>query len=275
MKPNSLFQLCRITYSSIWILILLLLIGIAIIPTGCKDETAIMPNATESPITYRDGETLSTRYVLELLGDACVPGSIHIGTGCNDVEYIDTMQIALPGYTGCTFTIVFKYYLCPGGGLLDFTMSDFQIISHNCAAFSSAFNSAITAGGSTLNTFITNTELAIYNQVEAAIIAQYVPLGTYPCLQGLFFNINFIKVSCYYYCIIEYQNGSSTYVKVACGVDCCERHTRVCRNAQGNLVIETSYVHPDGIHCEDAPDFEENPVLNLCTRQTNCSYKCP
>lgn len=275
MKPKSILSTGRFKYSFFGSLILSMLFGIAFIPTGCKDETAILPNTKESVLTYRDGEPLSTRDVLELLGDACVPGSIHIGTGCNDIEYLDTMQITLPGYTGCTFTIVWKYYLCAAGGLLDYTMSDFQIISHNCSAFSTAFNSAITTGGSTLTTFITNTELAIYNQLEAALIAQYVPTGTYPCLQGLFFNIIFIKASCYYNCIIEYQNGSSSYVKVACGVDCCERHTRVCRNAQGNLYTEVEYVHPDGIFCEDPPDFEDNPVLELCTRQTNCSYKCP
>lgn len=275
MRPNLFLRTSGIQYSFFGFLILSMLLGIAFIPIGCKDETAIEPSTKESVITYRNGETLSTRYVLELLGNACVPGSIHVGVGCNDIEYTDTMQIALPGYTGCTFTVVFKHYECGPVGLFDYTMSDFQIISHNCAAFTTAFNNAITTGGSTLATFITNTEIAIYNQIEAAILAQYVPTGSYPCLQGILFNIIFIKASCYYHCIIENPNSTSTYVKVACGVDCCERHTRVCRNAQGNLYTEVEYVHPDGIFCEDPPNFEENPVLKLCTRQTNCSYSCP
>lgn len=275
MKPNSFFSTNRYMYSLFGIIILSIPIGISIILNGCKDDTAILPNANESVVTYRSGETLSTRYVLDLLGDACVPGSIFIGSGCNDIEYIDTMQITLPAYTGCTFTIVFKHYECAAGGLLDYTMGDFQIISHNCSAFTTAFYTALTTGGSTLATFLTNFELSIYNQIEQAIIAQYVPTGTYPCLQGLFFNIIFIKASCYYNCIIDYPNSTSNYVKVACGVDCCERHTRVCRNAQGSIYTEVEYVHPDGIFCEDAPDFEENPILKLCTRQTNCSYKCP
>ncbi len=274
MKPNSFLSSRRLKNSSFGIVIFLLLIGIALIPTACKDEAIPIQNEKESVITYRNGETLSTKSVLELLGESCVPGSINIGVGCNDIEYIDTMQIAIPGYIGCTFTVVFKYYLCSAGGMTDFTMGDFQIISHNCSAFTTAFNSAITAGGSSLSTFITNFELSILNQIEQAIIAQYVPIGTFPCLQGLFFNIIFIKASCYYNCIIDYPNGSTSYIKVACGVDCCERHTRVCRNSQG-VYTEVEYVEPDGVFCVDAPDFGENPVLQLCTRQTNCSYKCP
>jgi len=170
---------------------------------------------------------------------------------------------------------VYKYYICSAAGLTDYTMGDFQILSHNCSAFSTNLGNAFTAGGATLTTFIENFEFAIYSQLQNNVIAQYVGPHTYPCLQGLFFNILFTRASCYKRCIIENSNHTSTLVKIACGVDCCERHTRVCRDGNGNLVIETENVHPSEPYCSDPPDFSQNPIMARCTQTTSCQYKCP
>ncbi len=154
-------------------------------------------------------------------------------------------------------------------------MGDFQILHHNCPAFTSALGSALTAGGATLTNFEESFELAIYNQLQALIIAQYVPVNSqYECQHCLFFNIIFIKASCYKRCFFSLSNGAQSYVKVACGVDCCERFTTVCRDVHGALVTDTYYVHPSEPYCTDPPDFSSNPVLARCDRETSCPYKC-
>ncbi len=264
-----------ITFSLFFMVFFLAMISFT--PWSCKEESISLQNNLEPTVKYRGGgeDQLSTADIIELLGESCVPGSINIGFGCNDVEYIDTVVVTLPTYTGCSFTIVYKHYECAAGGLLDYTMGDFQILSHNCSAFTSGLGSAFTAGGSTLTTFVENFELAIYNQLEQIIIAQYVPTGTYLCQHGLFFNIIFIKASCYKRCLMNFNDGSASYVKVACGADCCERHTRVCRDQNGDLYTEVEYVHPSDPYCEDPPDFSGNPVLSRCVRETSCAYKCP
>jgi len=228
-------------------------------------------------ITFRDGEVdaLLTKDLIQLLGESCVPGSIDIGFGCNDVEYIDTMVITLPAYSGCTFTSVYKKYECSAGGLFDYTMGDFQVLSHNCSAFSTALNGSYVTGAASFNAFVENFELAIYNQIQSNIIASYVPVGTYACLQGLFFNIIFIKASCYKRCIIEFSNGYASYMKIACGSDCCERHTRVCRNSLGALYIETLNAPAYPPSCDNPPSFPGNMLLSRCIRETACSYSCP
>src|SRR5690606_19293507 len=77
---------------------------------------------------------------LEVVGESCVPGSIDIGLGCNDVEYNDTLAITLSAYPGCTFIVAYKHYECEAAGLFDYTMGDFQILSHDCANFSADVN---------------------------------------------------------------------------------------------------------------------------------------
>ncbi len=267
--------------STLPISLLFIAISIAMISQSilsCKDEAITLQNDKDQIISSRGGEEgdLSTSDVLKLLGTACVPGSINIGVGCNDVEYTDTAAVSLPGYSGCTFTVVYHYYLCTAGSTLtDFTMGDFQILSHNCSAFTAALGGALTSGGSTLTNFVESFELSIYNALQTQIIAQYVPVGSnYQCLHGVFFNILFIKASCYKRCFFTLGNGAQTYVKVACGADCCERHTRVCRDANNALVSETYYIHPSEPYCQDPPNFEGNPVLSRCDRETSCQYKC-
>ena len=183
--------------------------------------------------------------------------------------------MTLPSYTGCTFTVVYKHYECTAGSLTDYTMGDFQILSHNCPAFTSALNSAFTAGGATFSTFTDNFENAIALQIQQSILAANVPTGTFPCLQGLFFNINFLRASCYKRCQLSFSNGTASYIKIACGADCCERHTTACRDQFGVLQTSTYYVHPSPPTCTDAPIFSGNPVLSRCIRQSSCTYSCP
>jgi hypothetical protein len=258
-------------------LIFLLLGALSALIWSCKDESFAQPSSGEKFITYRDDDDrLETGDLLELLGESCVPGSIiNVGLGCNDVEFIDTVNITLPSYTGCTFTVVYKYYICSAAGLTDYTMSDFQILSHNCSAFSTALVSAFAAGGSTLAAFVESFDFAIYSQLQNRVITNYVGPHQYLCGEGLFFSILFTRASCYKRCIIEHSNHTSSLVKIACGVDCCERHTRVCRDENGALVIETENVHPSEPYCADPPDFSENPVMLKCVQTTSCQYKCP
>lgn len=210
---------------------------------------------------------------MDLLGESCVPEESQ---GCNGIEYIDTMVVSIPGYTGCSFTIVFKHWECWIGTLLaDYTVGDFQIIHHNCSAFSTALNTAFNAGGSTFTTFVASFESAIYNAIQTNVINTYVPTGSFPCLQGLFFNITFLRASCYKECIILFDNNTASLVKIVCGTDCCEIHTTACRDSHGQLVTDTYYAPSYPPTCENAPIFTGNPILLKCTRTAECSYRCP
>ena len=153
-------------------------------------------------------------------------------------------------------------------------MGDFQILSHNCPGFTSAMNTALSTSPTAVISFIDAFDLAIYNALNTLIINENVPTGTFPCLQGVYFQINFIHASCYKYCVIAFNDDAASYVKVACGSDCCERHTRVCRNANGTLNIERYFAPAYPPSCENPPSFPDNTVLDRCLRETACTYKC-
>ncbi len=243
----------------------------------CKEESVLLKSSDKSPINYREGEGDPTvEDLLELIGTSCVPGSINSGTNCNDIEYTDTVVVNLPSYTTCTFTVVYKYYLCYAGSMMvDYTMGDFQILTHNCSTFSSALTTAIGIGGSTLTNFMENFESSIYDQLQAQIIAQYVSNNNnFKCGHGLFFNILFLKASCYKRCYFHLANGAATYAKIACGADCCEWHTAICIDENNVLHLETLFAPPDTEYCTDPPVFEGNPILNRCETESNCVYRC-
>jgi hypothetical protein len=243
---------------------------------SCKDEQAFEPRTSGPEIALRSGEgDLETIDLLDLLGESCLPNSIlNVGTNCNDVEFTDTANVTLAAYPGCTFVVVWHYYKCVVGTLTDYTMGDFQILSHNCAGFETAMNNALSTSPATLITFLDAFDLSIYNALIPVIINENVPPNTFECLHGVYFLIHFIHTSCYKYCVIEFDDESVSYVKVACGSDCCERHTRVCRNANGTLNIQQYFAPAYPPSCENPPTFTGNSVLDRCIRQTSCAYKC-
>ena len=257
-----------------FVIILFILVGLV---AGCTEDGNQLKTNDILQIQTRDECDLDTDDLLELLGESCLPGDIlEVSPGCNDVKFTDTVNITLPGYTGCTFTVVYNHYECWAGSfMVDYTMGDFQILSHNCSAFDAALNSAFTAGGISYTTFIENFETQILNQLEDLVLAQYVPTGSFPCLQAIFFNIYFIRASCYKNCIVELNNGLSSIMKIACGADCCQRHTRACRNSFGQLYTETYYTPAYPPTCEDPPVFTGNSLLSRCMRETPCTYHCP
>ncbi len=83
MKLNLISNLQKIKISKADFLAILFLIVVSIAFYQCRDESTSVPNKTESPVNTRGGEDEdpSSPDILELIGTACVPGSIFIGTG--------------------------------------------------------------------------------------------------------------------------------------------------------------------------------------------------
>lgn len=246
-----------------------------------------MPNepSGEMLITNRGGDVdiggfgFHTEKLLELLGESCVPKNILDTSyvGCNDKEFIDTLSVTLSSYPGCTFVVVYSYYDCSAAGLTDITMGDFQILSHDCSSFTTALNNAFSLGVSAFRTFIDNFNLSIYDEIEDFLIDKFVVDSAYLCFFGAYFNITFIKSTCYKECIIvtDPHNGLATYAKVTCGADCCERHTTVCRQSDGSLNIDTNIAPGHPPICADPPVFIGHELLNRCYKESACRYVCP
>ena len=222
-------------------------------------------------------ENRSNGDLLDLLGTACVPSSIVIPGACNDTIYTDTVEIMNHNmYPGCTFKLIFKRQECKlGSSLEDVTIGDFQILEHNCSQFSTDlfnyYNQSIWSN------YIIDFESEMWNKIRDYIISQKVTGNKFPCLGGVFFNINFIRASCYRYASIIQKNGLGISTKLACGSQCCERHTRVCRNQDGSLnITQNDVTNPWSIDCSD-PSFLTDPPLWLGRVEwlTNCLVTCP
>lgn len=76
--------------------------------------------------------------LLEALGTDCFNGELEI-PGCNNVAIPGELIITdLPSYPGCTFKVIFNYYQCNLiSGINQVSVSDYQIVEHDCPAFSS------------------------------------------------------------------------------------------------------------------------------------------
>ena len=211
------------------------------------------------------------------MGTACVPSSINIGFGCNDTTYIDTVVInSLSQYPGCIFKVIFQRQECKVGSTLeDVTIGDFQILEHNCSQFSIDINNNYNQ--SIWSSFIINFETSMWNSIRDYLIALKVTGNKFLCGQGKWFNINFIRASCYRYASGIQRNGLAISTKLSCGSQCCERHTTVCRNQNGTLQItQNDVTNPFNIDCSDPPFLTEPPVwLGRIEWITSCKVTCP
>jgi hypothetical protein len=117
----------------------------------------------------------------------------------------------------------------------------------------------------------------MWNVIRDLIIAQNVTENKFNCSVGVFFQINFIRASCYRYASVIQKNGLGISTKLSCGLQCCERHTRVCRKADGTLqIVQNDVTNPFSISCSD-PAFLTDPPVWLGRIQwiTPCSVTCP
>lgn len=256
-----------------YLLGLLLTISLITIYISCDKNMEKSTKLQDESVQFRSEGDL-----LDLLGTACVPDHINVGYGCNDTLWIDTLIINNhPQYPGCSFKIIFNRRNCSYDVFTDVTIGDFQIIDHDCPQFSQDINSYYNQ--SIWSSYIIDFETNMWNSIRDHIISEYVTGNNFLCGQGYFWNIYFIRASCVQYASIATGKGLSAMVKLACGSQCCERHTRVCRNADGTLnITQYDVTNPFTIDCSD-PAFLTDPPLwfkkTAVQWITPCEVTCP
>lgn len=233
--------------------------------TGCTDDPATLPENPEHIIGIRnDGE-------YALVGISCFPDSL-IET-CDSLPTIDTMVITLADYPDCIFQIAYELYQCQEFGRYNYHLGNYWLVSHNCLAFTSTYNAAVSAGGATLAAFVENFDHDVYLAMKSNLAQLFVPNGTTPCSESYAYFWSYIRTSCFKTCYI--QSGTTvSSKKVACGSDCCSERTRVCRDESGILVFQSTY--QDGYYppCS-GPNIYSTGTPILCTSETECGYTCP
>ena len=246
---------------------------------GCnQNEPQLVSKEVGPTISQRGISEDST--VLDLLGTYCFDPSIfEAGVGCNDSLYQDTITVMnLPSYPGCTFTVIYKYLICSAAGLLDISISDFQIIDHNCSAFSNDISNVMSA--SIFSNFVQNFDQEMYTAIELHFISN-INMNNYRCGFGAFVLIKFFTASCYRYCIAELPNSTfASMTKAACGTECCEHQTKYCKDQFGAIIAEpddTPFVYPpicDGSSILDQLlpcQFSDRPKVKW---ETPCTFRC-
>jgi hypothetical protein len=237
-----------------------------LVPLGCHEEEASPKNdLSTSALAEREDE----RY--ELLGVSCFPDSLI--EVCDSFPTLDTMLITLADYPGCTFSVVYEYYECRRGSNQYYYLGNYYLLSHNCPAFTAAYNAALAAGGATLAAFVENFDHDVFLAIKTNLANILIPVDTYPCDEGYAFFYNYIRTSCFKWCYI--QNGSTVSSKqVACGSDCCVERTRACRDENGILILQTAYQTSYPPHC-DGPTIYSTGLPGLCTSESACEFTCP
>jgi hypothetical protein len=265
MKNINLFSNRK--KSILWVFMMLTGSFFLILPYGCKEDP-ISPD-DRSNISIR-GDSIED--LLELLGIACLPDSIQ--EECDSFPSIDSMVIMLPDYPGCSFWITYEMYECRSGNNLYYYLGNFEIINHNCAAFTAAFNSAYAAGGATLASFVENFDHDVFLKIKTNLANTLVPAGSYPCDSSYVTFMSYIRVSCFKWCYV--QNGQTiSSIKVACGSDCCSEVTRACRDEGGTLVLNTFYNTSYPPHCAGPIIFNAGTPPRMCSSESVCGFTCP
>ncbi len=278
--PSSIGQRAKQRFKGITISFYFMLISFGLlILNGCnQQESQLTSMELGSSIIPRETSEDST--VLDLLGTYCFDPSIfNAGSGCNDTLYQDTVSIVnLPSYPGCTFTVVFKYLRCSAAGLLDISISDFQIIDHNCAAFSNDISTVMSA--SIFSNFIQNFDLEMYSAIEQHFIST-INMNNYRCGFGAFVLIKFFTASCYRYCIAELPSGTlNSMTKATCGTECCEHQTKYCKDQFGVIIAQpddTPFAYPpicDGESILDQLLPCRFSSSNKIKWETPCTFRC-
>jgi hypothetical protein len=251
------------TKSIIWILLVPACYLVITLALGCKDE----------PIAPEKGLAISTRDEehLELLGVSCFPDSLL--ELCDSIPTIDSMAVTLADYPGCTFWLTFEYYYCRNDSIDFYHIGNFQIISHDCSAFSTAFNTAYAAGGPTLAAFVENFDHDVFLEIKKNLAEELIPPGTHPCNGGSAYFRSYMRASCYKWCYIEDGHTVSS-TRVACGSDCCVERTRACRDETGKLVLESTIDPSYPPNCDGPTIFGTGQLPGLCTSESACTYSC-
>lgn len=264
MKNINLFS--NRMKSIAWILIIVAGYFIMATPFGCKEES-FSPDKSTS-LASRGGEEGDH---LELLGVSCIPDSLL--EVCDSFPTIDSMQIMLADYPGCSFWITFELYDCLRDSDQYYHIGNFHIVYHNCSAFTTAFNTAYAAGGATLAAFVENFDHDVFLKIKTNLANTLVPVGTNPCNEGYVTFMSYIRVSCYKWCYIEVGHTASS-TKVACGSDCCPERTTACRNDSGVLVFHSEYTSTYPPYCA-GPIIFNTGLPRRCTSESSCTYTCP
>jgi len=239
---------------------------------------------------FNNNQTIESRGsgdLLDLIGVDCFN---FAGTtpNCNDIPYTDTLTFTdLPNYPGCTFKIIYRYYVCGGfggplAGLTDLSISDYQILEHDCQKFSDEIE---TKRNTTIwSEFIHQFDVKIHDQIQTHLINTWMQGGDYRCGSGLLFSIKFFSSSCYQYCTAQTkfgkENGKNLFIstKVACGLQCCETHTRICRKPDGSIQTEVLIAPIYPPFCQDESLLSnsyncllrgENVWMSQCTFNTD------
>jgi len=251
----------------------------------------------QASISSLDESTLSAMPMgsgldlIDLLGTACIPEDNSI-PGCNDTTFVDTMVISdLSMYPNCNFTVVFEFYECEdlSGDFQDITVGDFQVLDHDCDSFSNDLGNYI--NGTISSDFVTDFDLEMWDTIEMRLIErEFTDTTRFNCDVGpgvgRHWNINFIRVSCYtlYYYVLpgpfpcENCAPEYNYIKTPCGSQCCERHTRVCRESDGTLRIETyDATSPFSIDCSDENFLAPTALIgdDFQILGDSCRIMCP
>ncbi|TVR76012.1 MAG: hypothetical protein EA409_13830 [Saprospirales bacterium] len=251
-------------------------LAIGTIFTSC-DTPIVIETDKEQTDTKKSTLRSQTEYsLLDLLGNACIPENFGI-PDCNDSLFVDTVVINnLPNYPHCKFTVIFHTYICDLGNLLDVTVGDFQILHHDCLSFSNDLQNPNIQ--SIYSTFIADFDLSVWEVLEEYIIDKYFDdPNIFNCGSGMFWNINFVRSACYRMPTFMQGEGIEVIYKVSCGSQCCEKHTRVCRNQDGTLNLTTyDATNPWFITC-DGPDILMNSEywLNNVVTMDPCRVRCP
>lgn len=126
--------------------------------------------------------------------------------------------------------------------------------------------------------FIADFDLAIWREIETYLVnTHFNDSGLFNCGEGMFWNINYVRAACIRTPTFTQENGLQVSYKFSCGSQCCERHTRICRNEDGTLNLTTyDATNPWSIDC-DGPDIlmDSDLWLGKVEFMDNCRVRCP
>lgn len=195
-----------------FISIFILLCGFTFALVQCtKDETTKI-ELNGSKIEYRTS-------------NPCAP-DLGNNPNCDSVSF--DYFISIPMYPGCQFRVQFLYWECIDGlGNIAYHITDYQIISHDCAQYSIDLQNAMNNG--TINAFNITFGKQIWNSITLFLLSSTSP--SYNVLSA-----NYYTASCTKDCYWKSKNGLWVGWRYSCGENCCRaRRTYNYINGQWTL----------------------------------------
>jgi hypothetical protein len=188
------------------------------------------------------------------------------GSACT--QKIDTFNISINQFQGCTFKIAARVQKCPlGNNDYIYNIGDFSLLEHNCPTFDQAL---LNLNGEYLESFIFNFKA----QIREAIILHY--LNTEQQIEGKRITFSHYYASCMMACIVPVYEKFKPYGLIGyifyslnCGDTCCKLEV-IHQFVNGSwTLISRRTISPGGI-C--------NPAGNACLpgsfKSTNCFAQC-